>query len=196
MDKSQIIAHTKMYMDLLVDGIDPISKERITDDSVVLQERMKKCFAFVSEILGEIIDNNGFVALSENDKERCKVVVTKEAFSLNEEQIHRIKVSTTPVTQSEFLKRVNKVVDSRQMEKLSVRSINAWLVSNGYVVESKEPTTINRTVRRASEKSEQIGLQECETVDSKTGEIKRQLMFSLQTQAYLLDHLDEIVQHR
>lgn len=192
MDKAHIIAHTKLYMDLLVQGVDPIGKEKITDDSVVLQERMKKCFAFVSELLDELMNNNGFVALTQEDAERCRVVVSKKAFSLDEEQIHRISVSAKPVSSNDFLKSINKAVDSRYMEKLSSKAVNAWLLSQGYVVESKEPATINRTIRRPSDKAEEIGIQEQEIVDAKTGEVKRQMMLDLQAQAYLLDHLEEI----
>ena len=192
MDKAHIIAHTKMYMDLLVQGIDPISKKKIEDDSVVLQERMKKCFAFVSEVFGEMLENNGFVALTEQDAQRCRVVVDKEAFSLNEQQIREIFVSTKPISENEFLRRVNKVVDQRYMEKLSAKSVNAWLLSQGYVVESKFPVTINRTARRPSDKAAHIGIREEEIVDPATGETKRQMMLSLQAQAYLLEHLEEI----
>ena len=49
-NKSQIIAHTKDYMDMLTQGIDPISRRKIEDDSVVLQPRMQKCFEFISEV--------------------------------------------------------------------------------------------------------------------------------------------------
>ena len=192
MDKAHIIAHTKMYMDLLVQGIDPISKQRITEDSVVLQERMKKCFAFVSEVFGEMLENNGFVALTEQDARRCRVVVSKAEFSLSEQQIHEISVSTKPISPNEFLRRINKVVDEQSMEKLSARSVNAWLVSQGYLVESKFPVTINRTARRPSDKAAGIGIREEETVDPQTGETKRQMMLSLQAQAYLLEHLEEI----
>lgn len=192
MDKARIIAHTKLYMDLLAQGIDPISKQRITDDSVVLQERMKKCFAFVSEVFGEMLENNGFVALTEQDAQRCRVVISKAEFSLSEEQIHEISVSTKPISPNEFLRRVNKVVDQQYMEKLSAKSVNAWLLSQGYIVESKFPATINRTVRKPSDTAAQIGIREEETVDPTTGEAKRQMVFSLQAQAYLLEHLEEI----
>ena len=192
MDKAHIIAHTKMYMDLLVQGIDPISKQKITEDSVVLQERMKKCFAFVSEVFGEMLENNGFVALTEQDAERCRMVVSKAEFSLSEEQIHQISVSTKPISANEFLKRINQVVDQRYMEKLSAKSVNAWLVSQGYMTKSKFPVTINRTAHRPSDTAAGIGIREEEIIDPQTGETKRQMMFSLQAQAYLLEHLDEI----
>ena len=48
MDKARIIAHTKMYMDLLAQGIDPISREKITEDSVLLQEGETTDYQWIS----------------------------------------------------------------------------------------------------------------------------------------------------
>ena len=192
MNKAQIISHSKKYMDMLAQGVDPISKEKIEGDSVVLQPRMQKCFAFVAEILDELIKNNGFVALSSEDAVRYEVVEKKLAFSLSQEQIHRVPVSSKPITPNTFLNNINKVVDGKRMEKLSSKSINAWLLSQGFIIETKEPTMINKTIRRPSERSSEIGIQEQEVADAKTGEIKKQMVLTLQAQAYLLEHLEEI----
>ena len=78
------------------------------------------------------------------------------------------------------------------MEKLSIKSINAWLLAQGFITETKEPTMINRTIRRPTEKSSEIGIQEEEITDAKSGEIKKRMVLTLQAQAYLLDHLNEI----
>lgn len=78
------------------------------------------------------------------------------------------------------------------MERLSIKSINAWLLAQGLIAETKEPTTIQRTIRRPVGKSSEIGIQELEITDAKTGEIKKRMVLTLQAQAYLLDHLDEI----
>ena len=192
MNKTQIIGHSKNYMDMLAQGVDPISKEKIEADSVVLQPRMQKCFAFVAELLDELIKNNGFVALTSEAAVRYEVVEKKSAFSLSEDQIHRISVSAKPITPNTFLNNINRVVDGKRMEKLSSKSINAWLLAQGYIIETKEPTMINKTVRRTSERSSEIGIQEQEVTDAKTGEIKKQMVLTLQAQAYLLEHLDEI----
>ena len=192
MNKTQIIGHSKNYMDMLAQGVDPISKEKIEADSVVLQPRMQKCFAFVAELLDELIKNNGFVALTSEAAVRYEVVEKKSAFSLSEDQIHRISVSAKPITPNTFLNNINRVVDGKRMEKLSSKSINAWLLAQGYIIETKEPTMINKTVRRTSERSSEIGIQEQEVTDAKTGEIKKQMVLTLQAQAYLLEHLEEI----
>lgn len=190
--KTQLIEHSKNYMDMLAQGVDPISKMKIEMDSVALQPRMQKCFAFVAEIFDELIKNNGFIALDPEDANRYEVVEKKSSFSLSKEQIHRISVSSRPITPNAFLNHINRVVDGKRMEKLSSKSMNAWLLSQGFITESKEPTTINRTIRRPSNRSSEIGIQEQESVDPKTGELKKQMVFTLQAQAYLLAHLDDI----
>ena len=192
MDKVQVLNHTKNYMDMLAQGVDPISHERIEADSVVLQPRMQKCFAFVAGILDEMIKNHGFIALSSDDAVRYEVIEKKSAFSLSREQVHRISVSAKPVTPYAFLNNINRVVDGKRMEKLSSKSINAWLLAQGLIIETKEPAMINRTIRRLTDKSSEIGIQEEEITDAKTGEVKKRMVLTLQAQAYLLEHLDEI----
>ena len=191
MNKAQIIRHTKNYMDMLAQGVDPIRNEKIEADSVVLQPRMQKCFAFVAELLDELVENHGFVPLTSDDSVRYEIIEIKSAFSLSEEQVHRISVSAKPITPNAFLNNINRVVDHAQMEKLSIKSINAWLLAQGFITETKEPAMVNRTIRRPTDKSE-IGIQEEEITDAETGEIKRRMVLTLQAQAYLLDHLNEI----
>lgn len=192
MNKAQIIAHTKNYMDMLSQGIDPISREKIADDSIVTQPRMQKCFAFIAEVFDEMLKNNGFVALTPDAAQRFEIVEKKRAFALSEEQKCKVFISRKPVTLNVFLKNINRAVDIEHMEKLSSKSVNAWLLDKGYVTESKEPATIHRTVRHTSEKAAGIGIAEADIVDERTGEIKRQMMLSEEAQAYLLAHLEEI----
>ena len=117
MNKVQVLIHTKDYMDMLVRGVDPISNEKIEADSVVLQLRMQKCFALVAELLEELIKNHGFVALSSDDAILYEVIEKKSAFSLSEEQLYRISVSTKPITPNTFLNNINRVVDGKHMEQ-------------------------------------------------------------------------------
>ena len=80
-----------------------------------------------------------------------------------------------------------------QTDGAAVHQIHhAWLLAQGMIAETKEPTTTQRTIRRPVGKSSEIGIQELEITDAKTGEIKKRMVLTLQAQAYLLDHLDEI----
>ncbi|MBQ6481173.1 MAG: hypothetical protein IJI45_08660 [Anaerolineaceae bacterium] len=206
MNKRQVIQHAKNYLDMLAAGTDPISQEAVAEDSVVLRPQMKKCFQFVSAILQEVLENNGLVLLDiEEVSQQARVSVPvsvngnsyelvrkKAAFRLTAEQQREVLVSRLPITPNEFLKNVNRTVNQSQMEKLSIKSVNAWLRRGGYIAEEKTQTVINKTVWKPTRFAEQIGITEMDISDPKTGEIKRQLMFSTQAQEYLLNHLEEI----
>ena len=192
MNKAQVICHAKNYMDMLAQGVDPISREKIEADSLVLQPRMQKCFAFVAELLDELLRNNGFAALTPEDAGRYEIIEKKAAFSLTAEQLERIPISSKAITPNTFLNNINRVIDTKRMEKLSSKSINAYLLAQGFIAESREPAMIHKTIRKPTDKSSEIGLMEQEIVDESSGEIKTKMVFTPLTQTYLLAHLNEI----
>ena len=206
MNKRQVIQHAKNYLDLLAAGTDPISNEKIEGDSIVSRPQMQKCFQFVSAILQEVLQNNGLVLLDMEEAARqappavpvtvngssYELVRRKAVFSLTPEQKQEVLISRLPITPAEFLKNVNRAVNPATMEKLSSKSINIWLKRNDYIAQGKTQVVMNKTVWRPTKFAREIGITEMDVPDPKTGEIKRQLMFSTQAQEYLLTHLDEI----
>ena len=88
------------------------------------------------------------------------------------------------------------MVDGEAMQKMSIKQINAWLLKNEYIAETKQPAVINRTVMKPMPKAAGIGIEEAETTDPKTGEIKKRLMLTRQAQQFLLDNLDAILNGR
>lgn len=206
MNKRQVIQHAQNYLDMLAAGTDPITQETIGEDSVVSKPQLKKCFQFVSAILREVLENNGLVLLDMEETARqaslavpvtvnggsYELVRKKAGFSLTPEQKRDVLISHLPITPNEFLKNVNRLVNPSTMEKLSSRSINAWLQKNAYIAQGKTQVVMNKTVWRPTRFAEKIGIAEFDVSDPKTGEIKRQLMFSPQAQEYLLNHLEEI----
>lgn len=194
MEKLQVIQRAKSYMDMLSNGIDPISGELVKNDSTFQQERLQKCFSFVSEILDEIIKTNGIVTLPATEfSHGYEAVKKKSVFSLNQQQRNSIQVTNNPIIPSAFIKNINSVVDSDNMEKLSLTTINKWLLKQGYLTESKVPTVINKNVKTVTPLSTQIGVIEQTVVDPKTGEAKTQLLFSRQAQEFILDNIESIL---
>lgn len=206
MNKRRIIQHAKNYLDLLAAGTDPISQETISGDSVVSRPQMQKCFQFVSAILKEVLENNGLVLLDPEEAQQTPAAVPvtvngssyelvrkKAAFRLSPAQRQEVLISRLPITPSEFLKNVNRLVNPAEMEKLSIKSVNAWLRKNAYISEGKAQTIVSKTVWKPTRFAEEIGITEMDVSDVKTGEIKRQLMFSTQAQEFLLAHLEEII---
>lgn len=194
MEKLQVIQRAKSYMDMLSNGIDPISGELVKNDSTFQQERLQKCFSFVSEILDEIIRTNGIVTLPATEfSHGYEAVKKKSVFSLNQQQRNSIRVTNNPIIPSAFIKNINSVVDSDNMEKLSLTTINKWLLKQGYLTESKVPTVINKNVKTVTPLSMQIGVIEQTVVDPKTGEAKTQLLFSRQAQEFILNNIESIL---
>ena len=198
MNKRQVIQHAKNYMDLLSSGVDPISRKAVDPDSAVAEPRLRKCFAFVSEILAELLATGGYVALPDDGPDasppQYEIVRKKDAFRLSQEQRRKVYIAKESVAPVRFVNHINRVIDSESMEKLSVKSINAWLLKNGYVTQTKQPAVVNRTVMKPMQKAGEIGIEEQEVTDPNTGELKSRIMLTQKAQWFLLDNLDRIME--
>lgn len=203
-DRRRVIQHAKGYLEQLSKGIDPISGAEVGSDSVAGEPRLQKCFAFVAEILGELLANGGRVDLSGGAAAKAEapppapppqyeLVRKKEPFRLSAEQKRFVEITREPVTPTVFINHINRAVDTAAMEKLSIRRVNAWLLKNGYIAETRQPTVVTRTVMKPMEKAVEIGIQEQEQTDPRTGEIKPRIVLTSRAQAFLLDNLENIL---
>ena len=204
MNKRRVIQHAKGYLDLLSKGIDPISQKEVDPASIVAEPRLQKCFAFVSDLLEELLSNDGHVALSYDGADappnasapQYELVRKKDPFRLSQAQRGRVMIAKGPVTPITFVNHINRVIDSEAMEKLSIKSINTWLLKNEYISQTKQPAVITKTVMKPMLKAADIGIEETETTDPKTGEIKYRLMLTPKAQQFLLDNLDRILEEK
>ena len=202
MNKRRVIQHAKGYLDLLSKGIDPISQKEVDPASIVAEPRLQKCFAFVSDLLEELLANDGHVALSYDGADtppnasapQYELVRKKDPFRLSQEQRGRVMIAKGPVTPITFVNHINRVIDSEAMEKLSIKSINTWLLKNEYISQTKQPAVITKTVMKPMLKAVDIGIEEAETTDPKTGEIKSRIVLTQKAQRFLLDNLDRILE--
>ena len=202
MNKRRVIQHAKGYLDLLSKGIDPISQKEVDPASIVAEPRLQKCFAFVSDLLEELLANDGHVALSYDGADappnasapQYELVRKKDPFRLSQEQRGRVMIAKGPVTPITFVNHINRVIDSEAMEKLSIKSINTWLLKNEYISQTKQPAIITKTVMKPMLKAADIGIEEAETTDPKTGEIKSRIVLTQKAQQFLLDNLDRILE--
>ena len=204
MNKRRVIQHAKGYLDLLSKGIDPISQKEVDPASIVAEPRLQKCFAFVSDLLEELLANDGHVALSYDGADappnasapQYELVRKKDPFRLSQAQRERVMIAKGPVTPITFVNHINRVIDSEAMEKLSIKSINTWLLKNEYISQTKQPAVITKTVMKPMLKAAKIGIEETETTDPKTGEIKYRIMLTPKAQQFLLDNLDRILEEK
>ena len=197
MDKLRIIQHAQGYMDKLSLGIDPISGTPVPEDSTLQQERLQKCFRFVSDILEELIQNNGSISLSENqnavpDSVAEPTNIPVPAVLITPQQIQNIEVTPTPILPSAFVKKIGAALDSDTKKKVTLARTNRWLLKKGYLAETKVRTIVNKSVKIATPLSAEIGVVEHLVVDKKTGEAKPQLFFSEDAQKFILNNINNI----
>ena len=192
MEKTKMLLRAKSYLEMLAGGIDPISGMDVPEDSVLGQERLRNCFSFVAGVLEEAVAQHGLISLPENEKNGAYEISRKKAaFSIPALPRDRIYISSEALQPTAFVKNVNSAVDTESMEKLSLTTLNRWLKNQGLVEETKEWTTVQRTVRHVTPEGERVGIQEFTSRDPDEKTAKTQLALTRQAQEYILNHFSE-----
>ena len=194
MGKNELVERAKMYLKLLGDGVHPVTGDAIPADSAFMDEKVKRCFSFISQILDEYIELSEKVEKLEIEKEKTTIVVPKkQEFSVTREQCDSIRLSKEPITILSFMKNINSVIDSDSMEKLTSTRMNKWLSNRGLVAAKKVQTMVSKTVYKPSEFAVKIGIVEEEIVDKKSGEVKAQIKLGESAQLFIIENLEEII---
>ena len=194
MEKIELVERAKMYLKLLSDGVHPVTGDVIPGDSAFMDEKVKRCFSFISQILDEYVELSDKVEKLESEKEKTTIVVPKkQEFSITQEQCDSIRLSKEPITVLSFMKNINSVIDSSSMEKLTSTRINKWLSKRGLVTTEKVQTMVSKTVYKPSDFAMKIGIVEEEVVDKKSGELKAQIKLGESAQLFIIENLEEII---
>ena len=194
MEKIELIERAKMYLKLLGDGVHPVTGDVIPKDSAFMDEKVKRCFSFISQVLDEYVELTEKVEKLESEKEKTTIVVPKKQdFSITQEQCDNIRLSKEPITVLSFMKNINSVIDSDSMEKLTSTRINKWLSKRGLVTTEKVQTMVSKTVYKPSDFAMKIGIVEEEVVDKKSGEVKVQIKLGESAQLFIIENLEEII---
>ena len=194
MEKIELVERAKMYLKLLGDGVHPVTGDMIPGDSAFMDEKVKRCFSFISQVLDEYVELKDKVEKLESEKEKTTIVVPKKQdFSITQEQCDSIRLSKEPITVLSFMKNINSVIDSDSMEKLTSTRINKWLSKRGLVTTEKVQTMVSKTVYKPSDFAMKIGIVEEEVVDKKSGEVKPQIKLGESAQLFIIENLEEII---
>ena len=194
MEKTELIERAKMYLKLLSDGVHPVTGDTVPTDSAFVDEKIKRCFSFISQILDEYVELSEKVKKLESEKEKTTIIVPKkQEFSITQEQCDSIKLSKAPITVLSFMRNINSVIDSGSMEKLTSTRINRWLSKRGLVTTEKVQTMVSKTVYKPSDFAVKIGIVEEEVVDKKSGEVKAQIKLGESAQLFIIENLEEII---
>ena len=72
MTELEKIKRAKIYIEKLSNGIDPITDNKLPDDTVLNNERLSRCFFYITDILQQVVENGGEVGKSLRDK-NCRL---------------------------------------------------------------------------------------------------------------------------
>ena len=75
MTELETLQRAKMYIDKLANGIDPIADKEMSNDTVLNNVRLARCFFYVSQVLEKVIQNGGEVSVKTVTKRNCLVLL-------------------------------------------------------------------------------------------------------------------------
>jgi hypothetical protein len=195
MDRAVLVERAKLYLQMLSNGVHPVTGASVPGDSAFVDPKVKRCFSFITEVLDEYIELKEKVEQLERNKDKNTIVVAqKQAFSITPEQCDGIRLSKEPVSVLSFMKNINAAIDTNTTEKLSSTRVNKWLVNRGLVTTQKVQTVTSKTVYKPSEVAVKIGITEETVVDPNSGEVKTQIKLGESAQLFIIENMEDIIQ--
>ena len=178
MEEKDKILLAQNWMRQLANGVNPLNGSALKDDDVVNNVHISRCLFYVAELLGQVAELKAKANSARNIP-----------FNLSSMQVEKY-IYTDHITISAFARELEKLIPEN-MKSVSYKSMVAWLIQQGLLVES-EPDADGRTYKIATEKGSSIGIY-TEERERSTGHFLV-TMYNRDAQKYLLDHITEISQ--
>ena len=177
MTEQETLQRAKMYMENLANGINPIDGSMIPDEDIVNNVRLSRCFFYVADVLGKVIENGGVMPQSKAKKEPFALPAGKRAdFAFSDE----------PLTITEIVKRMNDLVADENMVKLTTSVMQEWLLCIEAL--KTETTTEGRSAKRPTNRGSMLGI--CTETRSGMNGPYCVVVYNREAQQFLLDNID------
>ena len=182
MTELEKMERARLYLDKLANGIDPLTDRELPDDTLLNNVRLARCFFYASDVLRRVIENGGEVQAAKRPK--------KQSFSLTLEQLTDFCFSASPISISDLVEKINAVIDTEKMKKLSTTAITNWLLEKGFLQEVARED--GKKSRRPTEQGHAIGLSTEDRVTVRGSFTV--VLYNSDAQAFILDHLAAITE--
>lgn len=182
MTELEKIEYTKSFIDKLANGVNPLNDLPIPENDIANNVRLSRCFFYVSDLLRQIIDNGGISA-------PIVVKKRKQAFCLTQEQRESIRISSKPLTLTEIVNYLNSLIDFETTHKITLSTINNWLVKNGFL---EVMSLFNGKTRKfPTSHGERIGI----FTEERNGQYGKYIsvQYSAEAQQFIYDNIDDIL---
>lgn len=173
-----LVSHAKDYIDDLAKGVNPFTKEEVSENDIINNVKISRCLFYVSEVLGEVISNGGV----------NRSVKPKQAdFNIDSIDLDSIEITDFPVTVSVIAQRINEA-KPENMKKLKVTAITNWLVSINML---KVVMINNKNIKKVTAGGEDLGLIE----EERLGQYGKYfaVTYNKNAQRFIIDNLNAII---
>lgn len=175
----KLVQHAKDYIDAMARGVHPLTGQEIPEADTLNNIKISRCLYYVSDVLGEVIENGG---VSKPQKGK------KEPFDETKIDVSQIKYSKSPKNVSDLVTQINEL-RPENMVKLKVTAITDWLVDIGML----EILTFNDKNRKLpTAKGLSMGI----VKEERTGlyGTYQAVLYNEAAQHFIIDNLPAIIQ--
>lgn len=148
MTELETLQRAKMYIEKMAKGIDPLTDKDIPEGSVLDQVRISRCLFYVSDVLGRVIDNDGYVG--------PKPKPTLREFSITPDILARVPISEEPVRITQLVQTIADTVNDPGMRRLKTTVITDWLMAAGFLAKQQLPD--GKSIRVPTAEGVRIGI--------------------------------------
>ena len=177
LNEKAMVARARDYMLELSRGNDPLTGKPLSLVTELEQERLQRCFAFVAAYLDRELQRAA-------DAEQIYLPTREEAQSICTDE---------DIAATEFYDRLARAASAAGKVSVSGRQINHFLLRAGLVEARVDSMFVERKVLRANERSAEVGIYDKPRLSPRTGAMMHTLMFSADTQRWLLRILPDLI---
>lgn len=181
MTELEMINRAKTYIDKLANGMNPLTDEPVSENDIVNNVRISRCFFYISDLLRRFAEG-GFPEAAKKGK--------KQPFIITEEQRKRFEFSETPISVSEIARRFNAAVNTEGAVQMRYSGITFWLIESGLLsVDRRED---GREVKLPTAAGMELGISQ--EVRSGANGSYTVVVYNENAQRYIVDNIDAILE--
>lgn len=181
MTELEMINRAKTYIDKLANGVNPLTDEPVSENDIVNNVRISRCFFYISDLLRRFAEG-GFPEAAKKGK--------KQPFIITEEQRKRFEFSETPISVSEIVRRFNAAVNTEGAVQMRYSGITFWLIESGLLsVDRRED---GREVKLPTAAGMELGISQ--EVRSGANGSYTVVVYNENAQRYIVDNIDAILE--
>ncbi len=180
MNEIETLMRAKMYIEKLANGINPLDDTVIPENDTINNVRLSRCLFYVSDVLRQVIEN----------KENSDVKkVPKEDFRISFDEIQKFEYSDVPISVSEIAKRINALVATDNMKKITYKHLSDWLLSIEILDVETKPN--GKTTKRPTKYGSELGI----ITESRTGAqgVYTAVLYNRNAQQFIIDNIEAVV---